>query len=93
LEEFFVANHPSALKRHRQSRKRRAVHRSSKSRLNTLTRQLEESVEAGQKQQAQENLKTVSVALAKAASKGQIHAANASRKTSRLARRVAAMSS
>jgi len=88
-----VANHPSALKRHRQSRKRRAVHRSSKSRLHTLARQLEEAVEAGEKQQAQERLKTVSVALAKAASKGQIHGSTASRKTSRLARRVASMSS
>jgi small subunit ribosomal protein S20 len=88
-----VANHPSALKRHRQSRKRRAVHRSSKSRLHTLARQLEETVESGDTQQAQERLKSVSVALAKAASKGQIHRSTASRKTSRLARRVAAMSS
>jgi len=87
-----VANHPSALKRHRQSRKRRAVHRSSKSRLHTLARQLEEAVDAGQSEQAHERLKTVSVALAKAASKGQIHPSTASRKTSRLARRVAAMS-
>lgn len=88
-----MANHPSALKRHRQSRKRRAVHRSSKSRLLTLARQLEDAVASGEKQQAEERLKIVSVALAKAANKGQIHRSNASRRTSRLARRVAAMAS
>lgn len=88
-----MANHPSALKRHRQSQKRRVVHRSSKSRLHTLARQLQEAVAAGQKQLAEERLQSVSVALAKAASKGQIHRSNASRRTSRLARRVAAMTS
>ena len=87
-----MANHASAIKRHRQSRKRRAVHRSSKSRLHTLARQLDDAVVRGERSEAEERLKSVAVALAKAAAKGQIHRSNASRRTSRLAQRVAAMS-
>jgi small subunit ribosomal protein S20 len=87
-----VANHPSALKRHRQSRKRRTDNRSAKSRLSSMTRQVQESVTAGDKAEAQKRLRDASQALAKAASKGLIHAANAARRTSRLARRVATMS-
>jgi small subunit ribosomal protein S20 len=86
-----VANHPSALKRHRQSRKRRTDNRSSKSRLHSLTRQVQESVTAGDRSEAEKRLREAAQALAKAASKGLIHATNAARRTSRLARRVAAM--
>jgi small subunit ribosomal protein S20 len=87
-----VANHPSALKRHRQSRKRRTDNRSAKSRLQSMTRQVLESVTAGNKAEAEARLREAAQALSKAASKGLVHSANAARRTSRLARRVAAMS-
>jgi len=86
-----VANHPSALKRHRQSRKRRTANRSVRSELQTLVREVREAVAAKDKKKAQASLKIVSVALAKAASKGKLHASNASRRTSRLSKSVAAL--
>ena len=49
-----MANHPSALKRYRQSRKRRTANRSSKARLHTLIRELQETIATGKKKQAQE---------------------------------------
>lgn len=87
-----MANHPSALKRHRQSRKRREQNIAARSRVRTLVRGVNEAIEAGDKTVAQERLREASVALAKAASKGLLHAANVSRRTGRLARKVAALS-
>jgi small subunit ribosomal protein S20 len=87
-----LANHPSALKRHRQSRKRRERNISAKSRVRTLIRSVNTAVEAGDKATADARLKEASVALAKGASKGLHHRANASRRTGRLARKVAALS-
>ena len=86
-----MANHPSALKRHRQSRKRRTANRSVRSELQTLVREVREAVAAGDKKRAQAGLRVVSVALAKAASKGRLHASNAARRTGRLHRSVAAL--
>jgi small subunit ribosomal protein S20 len=86
-----VANHKSAVKRYRQSRKRRTANRSSKSRLSSMVRDFEAVVASGDKKQAQASLRDVSQALAKAASNGLVHASMAARKTSRLSRRVAAL--
>ena len=41
-----MANHPSALKRHRQSEKARLANRSVRARLRTMVRQLREAVAA-----------------------------------------------
>ena len=86
-----MANHPSALKRYRQSRKRRTANRSSKSRLHRMIRDLEAVVATGDKKKSETRLREISQALAKAASNGLVHASMASRKTSRLSRRVAAL--
>jgi small subunit ribosomal protein S20 len=87
-----VANHPSALKRHRQSLRRRDANRIIKSTLRTIVRGVNEAVVAGEPDKAREELGRASRALAKAASKGTIHRRSASRRTSRLARKVAALS-
>ena len=84
-----MANHASALKRHRQSTARNTRNRAAKARLRTMVRAFEEAVAAGDKQAASEQLRLTSKALAKAASKGLLHHSNASRHTSRLARRLA----
>jgi len=63
--------------------------RAAKSRLHTVIRSVNEAVAGGDKATAQEKLREASVALAKAASKGLLHSANASRRTGRLARKVA----
>ena len=56
-----------------------------------MVRELEAAIASGDKKQAQERLREISQALAKAASTGLVHASNASRRTGRLSRRVAAL--
>ena len=88
-----MANHPSALKRHRQSLARRKRNQSARARTRTLVRNLNEAIGSGDKAAAQEKLRIASVTLAKAASKGLLHRRTASRRTSRLARKVSALPS
>lgn len=87
-----MANHPSAIKRHRQSRKRRAANQAEKARIRTITRKVETSTATGSAEQAKNALHEASQVLAKAASKGLIHPRTASRRTSRLAKKVAKLS-
>ena len=84
-----MANHPSALKRFRQSRKRRVANHSAKSRVRSIVRKVNEAVATGDKDAAQARLKEASIALAKASSKGLYHPRNTQRRTARLARKVA----
>jgi small subunit ribosomal protein S20 len=84
-----VANHPSALKRHRQSEKRRVRNRSVKSKLKNLVRQVRESVASNDRDASGKSFATAARALDKAVSKGVLHRNNASRKISRLAKALA----
>ena len=84
-----MANHPSALKRHRQSEKARLANRSVRARLRTMIRQLREAVEAGDKSAADGRLREATSHLQKAASKGVLHRRTADRQAGRLARSVA----
>lgn len=88
-----MANHPSALKRHRQSEKARVANRSLRGRVRTLVRQLRETIATGDRDAASSKLREVSSELARAASKGVIHSRTASRQTGRLASQVAALGS
>jgi small subunit ribosomal protein S20 len=83
-----VANHPSALKRHRQSEKRRIRNRSVKSKLKNLVRQVRASVGTNDRDATAKTFATAARALDKAVSKGVLHRNNASRRISRLARAV-----
>jgi small subunit ribosomal protein S20 len=83
-----VANHPSALKRHRQSEKRRIRNRSVKSKLKNLVRQVRESVATNNAEASTKSFAVAARALDKAVSKGVLHRNNASRRISRLARAV-----
>jgi small subunit ribosomal protein S20 len=83
-----VANHPSALKRHRQSEKRRVRNRSVKTKLKNLVRQVRESVGANDAEASAKSFAAAARALDKAVSKGVLHRNNASRRISRLARAV-----
>ena len=87
-----MANHPSAIKRYRQARKRQTANQSAKARVRTLTRKVEVSTAEGNAKEAAESLHIASRALAKAASKGLMHRRTASRRTSRLAKKVAKLS-
>ena len=86
-----MANHPSALKRHRQSEKARLANRSVRAKLRTMVRQLREAVAAGDKEAAAGKLREASSQLHKAAAKGVLHSRTADRQTGRLARTVAAI--
>ena len=83
-----MANHPSALKRHRQSEKRRVRNRSVKSKLKNLVRQVRESVGTNNAEGSAKSFAVAARALDKAVAKGVLHRNNASRRISRLARAV-----
>jgi small subunit ribosomal protein S20 len=83
-----VANHPSALKRHRQSEKRRARNQALKTRLRHLVRGVRAAISSRDPQAAAEQLARAARALDKAVTKGVLHRNSASRKVSRLARAV-----
>jgi small subunit ribosomal protein S20 len=86
-----VANHKSAEKRNRQAQARRLRNRINRSKMKTVVRSLNEAIDAGSAEEAKAALQTAVPIIAKTASKGTIHKKNASRKISRLTRRVNAL--
>ena len=83
-----MATHESALKRHRQSLKRRLRNRAVRTQMKTSIKALSEAVEGTDKPAAKESLRKTTATIAKTASKGVIHKKTASRKISRLTKRV-----
>lgn len=81
-----MAVHPSVIKRHRQSLKRRARNQEIKSEIRTLIKRARRAVAAQDRDSASVQLKEVSKVLGKAVSKGVIKPNTASRWLSRLAR-------
>ncbi len=86
-----MANHKSAIKRARQSEEQRQRNRSRKTRMKSVVRKLEESINAKTKDSAVEDLKMAVSIIEKTAAKGVIHKNTASRKISRLSRKVNAL--
>ena len=87
-----MANHKSALKRIRQSLKRRDRNIAVRSRMRTIVKKFRKSVADGDGN-AQENLRAAEREIRKAASKGIIPARRASRTISRLAKSLNTSSS
>lgn len=83
-----MANHASAIKRHKQSEKRRQRNASVKSGLRTAVKKVKEAVAAGKADEAKASLKSAVTELDKAASKGVLHRNNAARRVSRLSKLV-----
>lgn len=81
-----MAIHPSAIKRHQQSVKRRASNIDIKSRLRTLIKKTRLAIEGKNREEAQTQLRAVNQALNKAVGKGIIKSNTASRWLSRLSR-------
>lgn len=79
---------PSVLKSQRQAARRHLRNRAVISTLKTLTKHLAFMVEAKQLDKARKALAQVTRALDKAATKGVLHRNNASRRISRLTRKV-----
>jgi small subunit ribosomal protein S20 len=83
-----VANHPSALKRQRQSEKRRLRNRSVKSAVKTRIRGVREAVAGKDPAKAKETLAEAIRTIDRSVTRGVYHARTASRKISRLAKLV-----
>ncbi len=89
--EDTVANHKSAVKRHRQSIQRAARNRAVRTRVKNAVKSVRAAIQNNDQLQAGEALGVASSVLAKAAGKGALHWKKAARKVSRLARAVNAM--
>lgn len=86
-----MANHKSAVKRDRQGKARRERNVAAKSTVKTQVKSVLAAVEDNNKENSIKALKVTAPALAKAAAKGLIHKNNASRKISRLTKKVNAI--
>ncbi|WP_319544070.1 30S ribosomal protein S20 [uncultured Pseudodesulfovibrio sp.] len=79
-----MANHKSALKRHRQSLKRRARNRISKTRIKNTVKAVHVAIEEKDVAKAMEALKDATSILDRAARKKVIHQRQAQRRIARL---------
>ena len=86
-----MANTPQAKKRIRRNSRRELINHTRISRIRTFIKAVESAVEAGQKDEAAEALRKAQPEMARGVSRGVLHKNTASRKFSRLAKRVAAL--
>ena len=86
-----MANTKSAKKAVRQTVRRTAANKTRRSRMRSSVRKVEEAIASGNKDAAKAALKEAEPIMARTAQKGMLHPKTASRKVSRLAKRVAAM--
>jgi small subunit ribosomal protein S20 len=83
-----MANSPQARKRVRQTARRTTVNKARMSRIRTFTKRVELALQSGKKDEAAAALKAAQPEIMRGVSKGVLHKNTASRKISRLARRV-----
>ena len=84
-----MANHKSALKRNRQSLVRRERNRANRTKVKTAVKKIDTAIEVeGSVEKAQEALLAAVPIIERAAVKGAFHKKTASRKVSRLTKRV-----
>ena len=88
-----MANTKSAKKAARQTERRAVTNKARRSRMRSFTRKVEEAIASGDREAAQAALKQAQPVLVSTAQKGLVHRKTASRKVSRLAKRVGAMAS
>jgi len=87
-----MANTKSAKKAVRVIARKTAVNKSRRTMVRSSLRKVEDAITAGDKAQAQEAVKAAEPVMMRAVSKGVYHKNTASRKISRLNKRVKAMS-
>ncbi len=83
-----MANHKSAEKRNRQSQVRRLRNRANRTQMRNAIKAVDVAIANGSEEDAKSALSTAVPIIAKTASRGTIHKKNASRKVSRLTKRV-----
>ena len=86
-----MANTKSAKKAVRQISRRTAVNKNRRSNMRSYLRKVEEAIASGDKDAAQAALRVAEPFVARTAQLGILHRRAASRKVSRLAKRVGAM--
>jgi small subunit ribosomal protein S20 len=88
-EEFELANHKSALKRNRQSLVRRERNRINRSKVKTVLKKVDAAIQVEDSvDKAREALIAAVPVIERAAVKGAFHKRTASRKVSRLTKKV-----
>lgn len=86
-----MANTPQAKKRIRRNANRGTINHSRISRIRTSIKAVESAIAANKKAEAAEALKMVQPEIARGVARGVIHKNTASRKFSRLSKRVASL--
>lgn len=86
-----MANTSSAKKAARQMIRRTEINKSRRSQMKTDVRSVEEAISSGDKTKALAALKAAEPVLMRGSQKGVVHKKTASRKVSRLTKRVKAM--
>lgn len=87
-----MANTPQARKRIRQIERRTEINKARRTRMRGFIRKVEEAIASGDSAAAQEALRAAQPEIMRSANKGVVHKNTASRKISRLASRVKALS-
>ena len=87
-----MANTPQSKKRARQIERRTDVNKARRSRIRTFIRKVEEAIASGNAEAAKAALQAAQPELMRGVTKGVVHKNTASRKISRLAARVKALS-
>lgn len=87
-----MAQHASAKKRIRQTKKRTEINRARISRIRTFLRKVETAIAGGNKSEAIAAYDQAQPELMRGANKGVVHRNMVARKLSRLAQRIKAMS-
>ena len=86
-----MANTPQAKKRILRNAKRADINTARTSRIRSFVKKVETAIEGGDKKAAAEALSAAQPELARGVARGVLHKNTASRKMSRLSKRVAAM--
>ncbi|NCP20284.1 MAG: 30S ribosomal protein S20 [Erythrobacter sp.] len=86
-----MANTPQARKRIRRNARRAEINGSRMSRIRTFVKKVEAAIEGGDKEAAQNALRAAQPELARGVARGVLHKNTASRKMSRLSKRVSAL--
>ena len=86
-----MANTPQAKKRIRRNEKRAEINGARMSRIRNFLKKVETAIEGGDKDSAQTALRNAQPELARGVARGVLHKNTASRKMSRLSKRVGAL--
>jgi small subunit ribosomal protein S20 len=87
-----MANTPQAKKRIRRNANRATINHSRVGRIRTFIKAVEAAIASGKKSEADEALRAVQPEIARGVARGVVHKNTASRKMSRLSKRVSQLS-